>query len=69
MESDELISDGLTSDCVPPGLSSTPFVWKDFNTDYNMQFYAGFMAVSQNPETLALRPEIGWAVAEDSDEI
>ena len=58
---------GMTSDHFPPGLASTPFVWTYFETDYAMHFYAGFMSVSQDPVTLALRPEIGWAVADDSE--
>ena len=33
-----------------------------------MQFYAGFMAVSQDESSKALRPEIGWAVV-DGEEI
>eukprot|EP00731_Ephydatia_muelleri_P035271 Em0110g13a len=52
---------GMTSDNVPSGLASTPFVWTYYGTDHAMHFYAGFMAVSQDPKTLALRPEIGWA--------
>lgn len=58
---------GMTSDNFPPGLASTPFVWTYFGTNHAMHFYAGFMAVSQDPKTLALRPEIGWAVADDSE--
>ncbi|KAL5488674.1 hypothetical protein EMCRGX_G017651 [Ephydatia muelleri] len=58
---------GMTSDNVPSGLASTPFVWTYYGTDHAMHFYAGFMAVSQDPKTLALRPEIGWAVADDSE--
>ena len=57
---------GMTSDNFPSGLASTPFVWTYYGTNYAMHFYAGFMAVSQDPKTLALRPEIGWAVADDS---
>ena len=55
---------GLTSDRFPPGLCSTPFIWHYLGTDYQMSFYSGFMAASQDPGTLALRPEIGWAVAD-----
>jgi hypothetical protein len=29
-----------------------------------MEFIAGFVGVAQDPETLCLRPEIGWAVRE-----
>ena len=27
-----------------------------------MELVAGFVGMAQNPETLAIRPEIGWAV-------
>ena len=30
-----------------------------------MHFYGGFMMVVQDPVTLALKPEIGWAVADE----
>ena len=33
-----------------------------------MHFYAGFMSVSQDPHSLALRPEIGWAIVNDQQE-
>jgi hypothetical protein len=29
-----------------------------------MEFLGGFVGVAQDPATLALRPEIGWAVRE-----
>ena len=58
---------GMTSDNFSPGLCSTPFKWDYFGTEYPMIFYSGFMAVSQDPSTLALRPKVGWAVA-DQDE-
>ena len=55
---------GVTTDQFSPGFCSTPFIWEFPGTEYAMQFYSGFMAVSQDPNTLALRPEIGWAVAD-----
>ena len=58
--------DGMTTDSFPPGLCSTPFTWKYLDKQHPMHFYSGFMAVSQDPSTLALRPEIGWAVANDT---
>ena len=58
---------GMTSDSFPPGLCSTPFIWNSLGTECHMIFYSGFMAVSQDPNTLALRPEIGWGVAEQAD--
>ena len=58
---------GITSDSFPPGLCSTPFTWNYLGTECQKTFYSGFMAVSQDPNTLALRPEIGWGVAEQAD--
>ena len=56
-----------TTDSFPSGLSRAPFVWKYFGTKYQMEFIGGFMAVKQDPKTLALRPELGWAVVEASN--
>ena len=58
--------DNMTSDKFSPGLCSTLFKWDYYGTEYPLIFYSGFMAISQDPSTLALRPEIGWAVAEQS---
>ena len=60
--------DGMTTDSFPPGLCSTPFMWNYLGAEYSMNFYSGFMAISQDPSTLALRPEIGWAVADGISE-
>ena len=56
---------GVTHDGFPPGVVSTPFTWQSVNQTYPMHFFAGFMAVTQDPATLAIRPEIGWAVVDD----
>jgi hypothetical protein len=48
----------------PSGLSKTPFKWTYFETKYQMEFLGGFVGVRQDEETLALRPEIGWAIRE-----
>ena len=32
-----------------------------------MQFFAGFMAATQDPDTLAIHPEQGWAVADRNE--
>jgi hypothetical protein len=39
-----------------------PFIWEYFGTVYQMQFVAGFTCFSQDRESLAIRPKIGWAV-------
>lgn len=46
----------------PSGLSIAPFLWKYLGRDLKMELVAGFVAVSQDPTTLGVRPAIGWAV-------
>src|SRR5262249_42657486 len=53
---------GLTSPDLPSGLSSAPFVWNYLGKEIPMELLAGFVGVSQDRETLGLRPAIGWAV-------
>jgi len=55
---------GITTAEIPTGISIAPFVWEYYETKLNMEFLAGFVGVRQDSETLALRPEIGWAVVE-----
>jgi hypothetical protein len=38
--------------------------WNCFDKSYNLIFKAGFGGVSQNTDTFALTPEIGWAIVE-----
>lgn len=55
---------------LPSGLAKAPFTWEDRDLSgrllckWDMEFLGGFVGVTQEPETLALRPEIGWAVRE-----
>ena len=58
---------GMTSGNFPAGLVSTPFKWQYYDEAYPMHFYAGFMTVTQDPQTLAIYPEIGWAVADNKE--
>ena len=53
---------GPTASRFPGGLSRAPFVWKYGLETHQMEFLGGFVGVSQDNGTLALRPEIGWAV-------
>jgi hypothetical protein len=53
---------GPTSTRFPWGLSCAPFAWNYYLTDIPMEFLGGFVGVSQNPVTMAVRPAIGWAV-------
>lgn len=46
----------------PSGRNYLPFVWRQKNNSAKMRFEAGFMGISQDPKTLALKAEINWAV-------
>ena len=49
---------------LPSGMSKAPFRWAYLDRSFDMEFLGGFVGVAQDEETLALRPEIGWAVRE-----
>ncbi|WP_425396369.1 DUF4419 domain-containing protein [Aeoliella sp.] len=49
---------------IPRGPSRAPFVWNYLTDEYAMELFGGLIGVAQDPDTLALRPEIGWAVRE-----
>lgn len=53
---------GPKTDAFPSGLARSPFLWQYLDQQYEMEFLGGFVGVRQNPDTLQLRPEIGWAV-------
>ncbi|MDG3004537.1 DUF4419 domain-containing protein [Paludisphaera mucosa] len=55
---------GPTIPSLPSGLSRAPFRWDHHGRAFDMEFLGGFVGVAQDPGTLALRPEIGWAVRE-----
>jgi hypothetical protein len=57
--------EGPTFEDLPGGLSKAPFRWELPEREFAMEFLGGFMGVAQDHETLALRPEIGWAVREE----
>lgn len=56
--------DGLTEKEYPSSLSKVPFEWNYYGTIYNMELLAGVTAVAQDRTTLAITPNIGWAVRE-----
>lgn len=56
------LGEGLTRSILPSGLASAPFLWRTLNAAYDMQFVAGFVGATQDPQNLAVRPELGWAV-------
>ena len=51
---------------LPRGITAAPFVWEYLFDRIKMEFLGGFVGVEQNPNTLALRPEIGWAVCDSN---
>lgn len=55
---------GITAADLPGSLSQAPFEWLYYGVPLRMQFLAGFHAYSQDPMSLAVRPEIGWCVAD-----
>jgi hypothetical protein len=55
---------GPTLGTFPRGLSSVPFTWKYLGTPLRMTLAGGFVGISQDPQTRAVRPAIGWAVHE-----
>ncbi len=42
--------------------SSVPLLWRYVADEVAMNLLAGFIGVGQHPSSLAVRPEIGWAV-------
>jgi hypothetical protein len=54
---------GPNTDDFPSGMSQVPFKWIYFGEEFKMQFLGGFVGASQE-ESGALRPSIGWAVAD-----
>lgn len=51
-----------TDEMYPTGISKVPFTWAYYGNQYEYEFLGGFLGTSQDPETLALRPALGWAV-------
>ena len=46
----------------PSSLSRVPFKWIYREQKFDMELLGGFVGVTQDKATLALRPEIGWAI-------
>jgi hypothetical protein len=55
---------GPGRDDFPSMPAKAPFRWKFSSTEYEMELVGGFLGISQDPDSLSLRPEIGWAVRE-----
>jgi len=52
-----------------PGMSrfphlpaKAPFQWEYMSSTFEMEFVGGLVGIRQDPDSLALRPEIGWAI-------
>jgi hypothetical protein len=60
----DLYWQGAKQKALPLGLSRAPLSWRVLvpPAEYRYELLAGFVGVSQDPTSLALRAEIGWAV-------
>jgi hypothetical protein len=58
--------EGFQTLVAPPGLSRVPFLWRNATTgrERRMEAIGGLVGVTQDAQTLALRPKVGWAVRE-----
>jgi len=55
---------GLTISQFPDALSAVDFKWLYYMSEFNMKFLSGFVGYTQDKNSLTIRPEIGWVVAE-----
>ena len=53
---------GMKTDNFPPSLSKVPLTWNCLGEIFEMEMLAGFACYTQDKETRAVRPKIGWAV-------
>lgn len=62
---------GLYPDTLPSGIAKTDLRLIDCTVvppaSFPMEIMAGFIGVSQDPETMGLKPEIAWIVRDDPD--
>jgi hypothetical protein len=56
--------EGFSTLAAPPGLSYVPFTWRNGRThrERSMEAIGGLVGLTQDRETLAVRPKVGWAV-------
>jgi hypothetical protein len=59
----------MSTNLLPGGVSQVPFRcrWPGRDEDAAMEFLGGFVGVTQDAATLALRPKLGWAVRQGSE--
>jgi len=51
---------GIDFSDLEEAITQTEFILDDNGTEYKMMLVAGFLGVSQNPQTKSLRPVLGW---------
>lgn len=56
------VAGGPTPGSFPRGLYQVPFDWNCLETIFPMTLHAGFVGISQDSQTRAIQPAIGWAV-------
>jgi hypothetical protein len=57
----------ITMARIPSGVSAVPFKWQYLGESLAMELLSGFVGISQDARTLAVRPAIGWAVRQGAD--
>jgi hypothetical protein len=53
---------GLNHHQLPSSVSAVPFAWQYRGEKLDYQFLAGVTAITQDADTRAIRPRVGWAV-------
>lgn len=53
---------------LPPEITTVPLKYTAINDTIQLQLHAGFIGLSQNTKTHALKPEIGWFITRDGAE-
>lgn len=59
---------GATTDVFPMGMTRVPWKWDYLGTMFDMEFLGGFVGISQDPDTFAVRPVLAWAVRDTTAE-
>jgi len=55
---------GPTTADLPGAVSRVPLRWRYIDEVFDMELLAGFVGVHQEPDSLELSPQLGWAVRE-----
>lgn len=63
-----LSDDGPGADEFPMLMSSVPIIWDYHRVEFPLHLHAGYMGMTQDPESLALSPHIGWIITHDPKE-